>query len=986
MKVKFDSRLKANLSVDENGVVRGINHCIAELYSTESDIPRLAALEYLRDMKKVIELTDEQIKNAHQWVSFFEPMKQGVEYRLSEEKTFFDSTTLGFFQTYHNVPVWKTGMTVTVKHGPNRIVSMANTSQKGIKADLPEQSSIDKFLELFKTGSSNKNASDKVLLTRKAIGEFDPITLNEILGVKPTKKNAAKEDNAKKEMQNPKLIRGRFYLYKYESKKRVKHNEEEPEEKNQGFHDHFHDLKIPPVSEKIKDEEFYMVAELTFSSEHMTWLMLVELETKSILYIEPLSGCLNGLVFLKDPISKTGVTTNTANQTNAVLNQFRDDVVLPNLDAPVSGTQNLKGRFASIVNVEDPNVVLPTRPSGSDFDFNVRTNDFAAVNAYYHTDRFFTMVESLGFSIASYFPNTDFPISIDHRGLGNLLNAHCVGNGTDGIQHCCYALADLNDTTNPIGIALDNMVVIHELGGHGVLYEHVGSANFGFAHSAGDSLGVINNDPDSALRGTSDRYWLTPWVQFRRFDRDVSTWAWGSAVVRDGRGRLISGDDRGYGSESILATTLFRIYRSIGGDSDSFDRRKFAADMMTYLILRTISTFTPMTNPNNALAFCNAMMCVDRLNWTTRGIFGGAYNKVIRWSFEKQGLFQPPTQSGPVSTAGSPPDVDVYIEDGRNGEYQFQPVHWNCQVIWNRVSADAVDAHQEPILGQTNYAYVKVKNRGTQSASNVKVRGFHSRPGAGLVWPNDLEEMPYIGPAFNTFTPLNGNSSEERIVGPFAWIPTTNSYGHDCIIMIANATGDKSNIDNFTIGEHIEEWRLVPNDNNIAQRNVVPVPGGGGMEGLVLGLHRKSFWVGNPNRKPALMTIDVQLPDILARKNWKLSFVGVSQNQFRLKPNEKKELIFNLEVGENFSKREIEQSNGREIILSVSANGALIGGMTYYIDSELKMPVNELKGSSGTKCIDKAKDLLDCLNLPNQDVKKVKVRKVSIDIEMNDGC
>ena len=47
-------------------------------------------------------------------------------------------------------------------------------------------------------------------------------------------------------------------------------------------------------------------------------------------------------------------------------------------------------------------------------------------------------------------------------------------------------LADLGDTTNPIGIACDYRVVLHELGGHGVLYNHV-SANFKFSHSAGDS-------------------------------------------------------------------------------------------------------------------------------------------------------------------------------------------------------------------------------------------------------------------------------------------------------------------------------------------------------------------------------------------------------------------------------------------------------------------------------------------------------------------
>ena len=94
-----------------------------------------------------------------------------------------------------------------------------------------------------------------------------------------------------------------------------------------------------------------------------------------------------------------------------------------------------------------------------------------------------------------------------------------------GIGHCCYALGDLTDTTNPIGRACDPYVHYHELGGHGVLYGFVESANFGFSHSAGDSIAAIVNDPDSIA---PDRFLYTPWRPIRRFDRDVTAgWAWG---------------------------------------------------------------------------------------------------------------------------------------------------------------------------------------------------------------------------------------------------------------------------------------------------------------------------------------------------------------------------------------------------------------------------------------------------------------------------
>jgi hypothetical protein len=40
------------------------------------------------------------------------------------------------------------------------------------------------------------------------------------------------------------------------------------------------------------------------------------------------------------------------------------------------------------------------------------------------------------------------------------------------------------------------------------------------------------------------------------------------------------------------------------------------------------------------------------------------------------------------------------------------------------------------------------------------------------------------------------------------------------MLMVASAPGDPSNIDNLTKRDSIPNWRLVPHDNNIGQRNV----------------------------------------------------------------------------------------------------------------------------------------------------------------------
>jgi hypothetical protein len=288
-------------------------------------------------------------------------------------------------------------------------------------------------------------------------------------------------------------------------------------------------------------------------------------------------------------------------------------------------------------------------------------------------------------------------------------------------------------------------------------------------------------------------------------------------------GHLVSGDDTLYGSEQILATTLFRVYCSIGGDSADPDSRRFASRMMLYLILRAIGTLTPATNPDNALGFADALMAADLLDWTSEEVFGGAYHKVIRWSFEKQGLYQAQGTPTPVMTAGEPPDVDVFIDDGRGGEYQFQPDYHNNPSVWNRRAADGGDAHEEPTAGVTNFAYVRIRNRGTREASNVRVRGFQHRPGGATLWPTDFQPLATAELPAGSLAP---RGAQETVVGSFTWVPNEDAQGRDSLLMVVSADGDRSNVNHFTAATPVPEWRLVPNDNNLGLRHVVPAPAG----------------------------------------------------------------------------------------------------------------------------------------------------------------
>jgi hypothetical protein len=1045
MPTLYDPGLKATVTLDYAGGVRGINHL--EYREMENLRGRGAAAAYVRDIAGKLNITPEALRSLEQPVSYLDPRPQGVEYRFSEEKGSSDMATYAYYQTYLNTPVWAAGVTVTLKQAPARAVAATNTSEHGIDAKLPSSESLERYRRLFATGEKIDGPPSRPKAKRPDAPDIaSSDLLAKILG------EAANAPKGPDDTQTAlRLIRGRFFVYRYDATKRT---HDKPHPIDQQLCGTPPTLALPPVPTSIHDGRWYLVAELVFrlpyERHRMNWRMLVEVETNSILYLRALtSGVVNGLVFTYDPITSTGIATNTPDQSDAVLNPLRDPVELTNLNPPVGSplTQSLDGTWATLTEIEPPTVTAPTRPDGSDFNiWDVHTNEFAAVNAYYHTDRFFQLVADLGFPLtgtAGYFDGTAFPVEVDHRGLGNKINAHCIGDG-DGIDHTCYALATTS-TADPIGIATDWRVVLHELAGHGILHDHVGGPNFGFSHSAGDSFAVILNDYLSKWHNGAalDRFLLAPFVPAipRRSDRGVTEWSVASVTVTNGgtgytspplvsltggggtgatayvpASAIVGGtvtfvvvanpgtgyasapsvafsggggtgaaataaigtwgwgagmDQGGYLSEEILSTTMFRVYRSIGGDSTSVNRREFAARCMARLMLRTVETLTPVSNPSSPAAFLTSLIAADKDDWTSEGVFGGAYGKVLTWAFAKQNL-----------NNGAPPSVDVYIDDGRGGEYQYQAVHWNTTTIWNRRKPDDKPNHQKPKLGQPNYAYVKIKNRGTQTANNVVVRGYHCKPSAGVLWPNDLQ--PFTTPQLPAGT-LQPNNTEEKTVGPFEWTPVANAWGHDCMLMIVSATGDLSNVDNFTAGEVFEDWRLVPNDNNIAQRNVILVPGGGGLQDLAAELQGKGFWVGNPGRSSAKIAVSVTLPPLLIRRGWRIGLRGLPPDGARLKAREQRLVTFEVHAGEPFTKADAEATTERDIIVTATADDAIIGGMNYRIDPELDMPFNERTPEEKKEaCRGKAQQLLESLDVSGKKVKEARVRKVVIDVEMED--
>ena len=150
MKTIYDPTLKANVTLDDTGHIRGINH-LDEYREIEHVRGRDAAAAYVRDIAGKLNIAQESLRSLEQPVTYHDPQEKDVEYRFSEEKASFDSATYAYYQTYLNVPVWAAGVTATVKQAPERVVAATNTSEHGIDAKMPPAEAIERYRRLFST-------------------------------------------------------------------------------------------------------------------------------------------------------------------------------------------------------------------------------------------------------------------------------------------------------------------------------------------------------------------------------------------------------------------------------------------------------------------------------------------------------------------------------------------------------------------------------------------------------------------------------------------------------------------------------------------------------------------------------------------------------------------------------------------------------------------------------------------------------------------
>jgi hypothetical protein len=544
-----------------------------------------------------------------------------------------------------------------------------------------------------------------------------------------------------------------------------------------------------------------------------------------------------GMVFEQDPFSSDGLDAARPDTPSDNLDGYKKRVTLSGLKPVQNGKQKLDSQWLAMSDGMG-NAPL-AKQANIDFDFPSRSNEFAAVNAYYHCSSKLQLLDAFGFSVNDlFFSQNPSPIKVVTRSAirpgcadGFCVNAQVVqGAQANTVGEIRFALADLSDRRAPLGLAVDNRFVWHEFC-HALLVAATDNLEFAFAHSAGDAMAAIACDPSSKLAEMDTMRGVTfPWVDapLRRHDRRAEDgWAWHGQMYNRAAYPDVT-DRAGYRAEQILSSTLFRLYCAVGGDAKLPDgkpdvaRRRLASDYVLYVLIATIVGLGDSAVPTaSAELFAQAMQdseCGTNL-FTFRGVHrpGGTIYKVIRWAFEKQGLYHPPGALWPHNGPGDPPDVDVYIDDGRAGNYDFTD-EWQAKPssLWLRAAADGGEDDQLIQRGAPNYVYLRVANCGLNAATVTAT--VYAQSGSGL--------QEWSPGAWKVLAPVAGStlqaavaSGDTAVLGPFLWTPP--AQGPVGLLAAINAPDDLANIQVAGLpcaSQPVLLSDLVPNDNNLGFR------------------------------------------------------------------------------------------------------------------------------------------------------------------------
>lgn len=672
-----------------------------------------------------------------------------------------------------------------------------------------------------------------------------------------------------------------------------------------------HQLEHAP--EEPKEGEYFLAWDIRVTTKHPSsaWRFLIDAMTGRLIKVLDLlqyaSG--NSSVFDPNPIVTSGDTALRHNSPAGSINAQRFAVTVDRLDPPDgSGNLHLDGSFVHMGEIESPTVSEPVSPTGN-FAFNFDDNGFLNAMAYFHIDRFQHYVQST-LNLTNV---ANFSIAVDPQGLSGADNSHY--NSSNVSIDFGGGIVPV-PAGNPVPDAADAMVVLHEYG-HAIQ----DNVNPGFDNPVdgtgegfGDFLAAVFYD-DKHANPAATRGFMMSW------DSEMASGSWAGRRYDVGwlfDGPEFTGSFDNHVRGQLWCATMFELYRKLGGDSQYAWVKSAAKDLAIRLHLA--ANFNVPASGSTAAQMGQQVEAADS-NLGGWRYPDGLHKKVIYDTFRRRHLSGYPALP-----------VDVYINDGRNGGYGsltgndafseklWLDVFWETQDLWVRVVPYADNAaqqagdpgdHVEPPVNQTAYFYVRVKNKGTSDSGPVTVKAFHCDPGMGLEWPTGW--LPMDTPSL---TVSNIPAGGKVVVGPFPWTPT--EVGHECTLAIVECASDHAVTQDLAPGAHVAHSDLVPMDNNIAQRNLVPT--------AAKGKTVRGFYVHNPHRERSVFELHFEntLPP-----GWHFHTSVPDPRQIVLGPGERRWI--DLTIDQAGGKEVTTFDRPMRVAVTCTSGGRLIGGMTFYL-------------------------------------------------------
>jgi hypothetical protein len=653
--------------------------------------------------------------------------------------------------------------------------------------------------------------------------------------------------------------------------------------------------------------EYFLVwdVRLTTRRPAHAWRVLVDATTGRIVTVKDLAQYATGQakVFDPNPVVTSGDLTLSSGTPVATLNLQQSTVALDRLDPPQNGSLRMDGQFVRMEDFEKPTFAEPASATG-DFRYGYGDRNFLDAMVYFHIDRMQEYIQTvLGLTRVA-----NFSIGVDPQGF----------NGDDN-SHYLPSSHELAFGEGGIPDAADAMVILHEYG-HAIQDNaRPGFDNpvSGVGEGFGDFLAAIFYDDKHAnpvaTRGFMMSWDANPTDGFwpgRRYD---VPWLF------DGPEYNGSFDNHTRGQ--LWCATMFELYRKLGGDSAFPVVRQRARDLTIRLHL--LANFTVPTVGATAGQMGQQVEAADH-NLKSWRYPDALHRKVIHDTFRRRHL-----------TGYPAPAVDVFVDDGRSGGYGsasgqdlfgeqlWDENFWDTQDIWVRTApypnaaaqaAGGPADHVEPPVGSTAYLYVRVKNRGTAPAGSgpVTVRAFHNVPNIGLVWPVGWTPTDVSALQVANIVPGAG-----EVVGPFPWTPT--EVGHECVLVVVECDSDLAITQDLAAGVQVAHADLVPFDNNIAQRNLVPT--------APKGATRRGFYLVNPDPEREAIVELVWQNGLPAGWRWESDLE--SPEGVRLGPAERRWVTLTVDQADG----EVVETFDPPFTLAVTGllEGQVLGGMTFYI-------------------------------------------------------